>query len=788
MTNSSIIENRKSSMSFLLIGLTFVLSSFRSLFLYFWHDDFALFYTIKQGICNSAWPWPYNRYCFSYGELYKVFGYNPFPYFALGFLLIGATYFIVYIFCRRFLNKFASLSVSLLLSAGFIGATNLTYAYSIITIYLSLLVFVLSLYFLDFNRFKSLFVSILLFFISIVFFPARGSTYIFIYLSAIFLFFGYKTKTKFKLFFSFLALLVFLFVYFYLPYTETGKLFMVLGRSGYPGLSISFLSTKIQNFFGTISYFIFDERFKNLDPNRIFVGIGIFVYMFVSSILKFKQKKKFAWMIFSILWLVFLYIPQGLVTDWVLDSTNRYIIFPYIGFVLFLGGVLHGTKITKEKVFVTIFIFVLVVANLFRGNIYLKSVQVASNERRQFYSSLRSYIHSVPGDSVFFFTAPQKYMGQLADFMRVGFYPTETSISSELDFNMAKVKVVTESDLFTRMWRDGNVPSNRLYAFYWNGSKLIDTTEESRDLLAKNISRSNKIYLKSQKDEFVMTGFIPTIPTTMVLRLKADVHDFVPPLDKCTDCISADVGISHYLDFIRISEGLRNEVTIAATSSSEGTDPKSMTDVSFQDSYWLGERDWFEGVKPVITLSFKSSNLLDGIIIKGQSEVRKPKKVEVKLDGINVNTEMSTFKDGVIKVLFPKRRLKLIEIKIIETGGDRPSISDINLIPAGFGDIDPNLVQKVRISPVQHIETNSDKSALLALLKSGVTACVEWSSKSYGKGVIPFILHADGLERDYTFDLPSMGLDTPTIRVGCLDYPVTVHLDLVRYRFLSDNK
>ncbi len=512
-------------------GLT-SLSSFRVLLLYFWHDDFSVLYNAHSQVC--LFDWPYDAYCPIFGFLYSLFSYNATPYFLIGFTLLIAAALSLYFLAEVIFNKHIAIIMASLFSAGYISAANSLSAYSIITTNLSLFLLFLSLTllikFLKSGSIKQLFWSILLFALTINIFPARAFMYIVICLLAIPIFRSEKhISLKKALIVGFLLVINFAFTFFLVPYIKTGNPWFVWSRAGDPVVNQNFAAVQVNNYLLTASSILFPDALESrlhLDISEIKLlrlTIAVFAHLLLVVFLwkNRRNRRKVALIFFALIWILSQYIPQALVTGWKLDSTDRYIIFPYIGFIL-LTGIFLEIKPRLGKLIIALFIIMIT----FFSYEYFVPFASASRKREGFFTALRAETAQIPDGSVFYFDAQGvKTRNDLADFMRVGAYKSEVTLALELAVNPDKVSIVVGEEELLKRINNKSIDQRTIFGFFYDGKKLINTTDTLRSVLSgqnKIVKYEKTISLEGDGKRdlpIVIENFYPVLPSALNLKI-----------------------------------------------------------------------------------------------------------------------------------------------------------------------------------------------------------------------------------------------------------------------------
>ncbi|QQG43485.1 MAG: discoidin domain-containing protein [Candidatus Daviesbacteria bacterium] len=793
---------------FLIFLITF-LAYHKTFFFYFWHDDFSILYNAANKIC--PFNWPFNSYCPVFENLYQLFNFNPAPYFILGFILKFILGCFSFFLCKNlFGNKILSLLLaSLIVSVG--GEDSLLSFYSISeNIGISFLLLILLLI-NRFNENKSviyLIASGLLFFLSLYIFPIYSTGHILIILPiTLYLFWSrFKRLTLILLTFFILITLV---TYIWVPYKQSGQALQFWQRAGGHKITEEFIKLKFTNFIQTTGSFVLtdylesklriDFKIKNTDQIRLLTGYIINIAFLVFIWINRKDKKIFGLGIFAFLWIITQYIPKGLVTTTGLGSTDRHIFYPYIGFVLALGMVaLRNLKIGQ------IILTGVLILNLLQTNQFFGSFENDNRSRSHFYQQLRDFFPIKPDRAIIFIDSPRgEKQLQLGDFVRVGMHPSQSSLATKLNIKMENLILLTDSSDLIRYYDNPKFDRQFFYSFYWDGDKLVNTTNQARDFLQNhqgiitevNVASKTQFIKNSQnmwtgKNNGVSFTFdtMPILPTHLSLILKAtDPEIPLPYTQSCFNCTKDPMLFKKVLNSITISRSIKQTTEILVSNSDTETTPNNLIDFDL-NSFWRAERSpWFQGIKPVISLKLKEPTDIDGVIIYASSKFRIPKSFEVFTDGKKVDYNLE-YSNGKSKILFKNTKVKNLSLKILSTEGDSPLVEEISFIPTGYSDINLDTIDQIRHSPAGAIETPTDREVLKNYTFFGVDSCIKWQSPGFGEGMVNLLLKIDGSVHTYSVILPAMGINKPTLTIDCLTYPVDLELISASLIFLGNNK
>lgn len=791
-------NNGLAAFSIFLIGL---ISQFKSLHFYFWWDDFSMLYNAQNKVCLFEWPFTSN--CPPYQFLYNIFGYNSLPYFVLGIILRILLGYFFYIFTKRlFKSEIALLASFLIVSIG--GEDMMMTFYSIWenSALCLLMIVLIKLYDWNIKKRIDIVVAIIAFGISLALFPIYSTAHIgivFVFLLLV------KSKLRNKL--SLLVPILFFILitvvtYVLVPKFQGGDATLAIKESNSMKLTMSDVFRKSKDFCIASTSFVFTDYFerhipssfrtKHLDNIRAIVGFIAYLSLLYLILRKIKIGEDYKVGLFGLSWILFQYIPRGLVTEYAFSSVDRHIFFPYLGFALILGFILNKTKQGSVPLLI---LGLLIISNIFHTNELYGRLVWVNTQRAKFHKTLRQYVDKVPRNSVFFFNAPRGKAGEeLGTFVRAGMLNHEASIATTLGININDITLTTDSDELNKFISEGKVKPDNYFGFYYDGQKLIDQTIESRMILKGMVEPiKQKMYLSQttiitedieQKEwagqnpdlKFNIEKLKTILPTKIYFVLEAQMPDIsVPYTQGCVNCVYNQELFSKSLEYLTLSKQLKKQFQVVAEEGYENTSPSYLNDNNLS-TYWLPPRsDWYAGKKPVITLNFNKKVNIEGLVIYSGSKIRMPTMFKILIDGKEKQNTVVDY-SGKKKVLFEQSLASSVEITILNTLGDSPLVEEVGVIPTNFGDIDLDEIDRIGNSPAELIKTEKDKKILKQYLTLGGNACLKWEDSVYGVGKKDFNIFLDGTIRKYVIEIPALGNSTPNFYIGCLNYPVKIKL------------
>lgn len=792
----------------LLIAAVAFLALGKTLHFYYWWDDFSFFYNAKNNICPFYWP--FNTYCPVWAGLYSFLGYShPSYWFALAIFLKIIFAFLFFVLTSRLFNKKIAILLSILtVSLGGEGCMMTFYTISESFGLIFLVLILLALSRVAKKGFGYLVLGLILFYLSLTLFPIYSTAHVFLVFAFMFLYLKDILKKSTFVVASIVLFLITINTYIGEPFRQSGNPFAAWNKAGGGQLSTQFIKGKVKYYFSTTSAFLFtdymegklpvDFRRAHTEEARIWIGVLLNLAFFFFLFKNRKNSRLFKLGLFSYLWLVTQYLPRGLVTSYGLSSNDRHLYFPFIGFVMILGVL----AVRKPK-FTLPIMLLLLISNLLHTNYYFSPYVEINKDKAVFFKEFREYMGSnIPHGATVYFDAPRgKISYDLGIFVRAGMHPNEASIATELSVKIEDIKLYTSSLVLSQKIKQGEIDADKFYTFYWDGENLHDNTAKARAML-KGLSLTEGInthqgatftYNKELKNwtgvnpgiNFEIDNFQPLVPSKYYLSLKANLPSFSLPYSQgCTSCSLGSGQLTHSLNYLNYSRLLKNSVSVEVSNAGEDSVGDYLIDNDL-NTYWMADRSlWFEGKKPIISLTFSRETNLDGLIIYAIfTKYTVPTEVKLKANGRLVEGVIFENDNGRIRLLAKMNKVRLLEVELLKTLSDMPMAAEVELIPLGFSDIDPDLVQKVADFPAASISTLEEKQALSYYLASGAKACLKWSSPEYGDGQTDFTFYVDNNWHTYELVFPIWGIDSPKLTLGCLNYPVDIIFSSARINF-----
>jgi len=784
-----------------------VISSRKVTGFYFWHDDFSVLYSARTSQCIFSWP--YSSYCNIFSLLESIFGFSAQYYFLAGIILFVFSSLAFLFFARQLFNSSVSFFLAVIYSTAFYGGETFFEAYDAITAYSSLGFLFLSFGILikslsgkQVNR-KMYFASLSFFVASLVVLHARSATYVVGYLLVLFLFSDARTPKKIRL--AVLPVLFYLIFYLAVPLISARS---VTGSGSLAQYLFEFNALeKIDFFLQNIGSILFTsstleiigvEKVDFLVHLRRLTGGGLFL-SFIYLTWTARKKGFVKTRIFALLLIGFLYIPYAVRSNWVFAGSHRYFL-PTVPGLLVAWGTLAGKRVwVYASVALAIFSFI-------QANSMFEEHLAKGTEREAFYSQLQRELPSLPEGATIFFEFHQDVKIRSADFFRVGFTPSESSLGALYGVDYEKLTLLTSSDELRSFYSESAIDPERFFSFYYDGNFITNTTRISRAILEnggvirENINLRQEFELvesredsltsgKTLEKEFTIEGLVPTLPWRVGVKMKADFPEIILPYTQgCSgSCDVEEDQLLRLFSYLSNANEFRRRTAVSANISGERTSSGNLMD-NDKGTYWIVDRSaWYEETPHVLRFQSDVDTVFSGIVIYSSLGHRAPRHFLVSVDGREIDNDVSAFDSGVIvKLSNGPVNGRALELAILNPDSDDlPVLYEALPVSLESDRLDYDLVEKVENAPAAKISSEQELKGLGEYLASGAKACIRWKTDLGAEGLETLTLQVDGVERVYTADLPAMGTQSPRLSISCLDFPVEFTLSEVSAIFFG---
>lgn len=551
----------------------------------------------------------------------------------------------------------------------------------------------------------------------------------------------------------------------------------------------------------------------------LYAGIAFLILCF--SLIWSLPHKKLSLLFFF--WMVFNLAAYGAyIPIYAYPSDNRYLLqsfIPLIG-LLSLWSYSIWEKMKPSKfAFVPVAIVLLYGAmNLYSSVSWQQKILAhRSLPSKRFFTELKQYVPNFPKNSIFYFYIPDKPFAKVHydNGFSVAQMPEETAIAWRYGLDRYDFSLVNSFiDLKTKMAHK-NIPIEYVYAFVANPDQLVNVTDELRKLLKEGSSVEEKMNLTSEvkfsgQNQLGLnpiniypknvSSLAPLKITLSVKGIAFTPKDNSYPLyfGESQGSISDSKLRMHYLDFRNWRDNFYKTAKVAASTSWRSYTPELMLDKDPQ-TFWEADRVAWDDRNQGFTVDLGQVISVGGIFYKNGPASLTPTRFEIltSIDGNNftliktVDADI-TQKEKMQKIVFDSTQARFIKITFRETQyKDAPGVSEIEIIPDAFKDIDPLLAENFFRTPFSRVNSLKEWQEILNRFWDNGLVEISWKTDFSERtittvsSIIP--LAYDGQERLVTIEIPAGGEKLEHVKITPLTIPGTLTVSKVIYQHLPLN-
>ncbi len=738
--------------------------------MYFWQDDSALIFRLQNPVGQmgsfglSIWGdrGSYRYLAIPFIPFYPLFHLEPFGYFVVGLL----TYFIAtlcfFYFAKEiFREKKLATIASFIFAAGYVGSDMMFRIINSWQSNIGLVLSLLSLYFYtrftNKNENKYYFLSLLFYLgsIELVFIRSHSLVASIVILGLIF--------RKRSFLGSIFRLLPFVLL-FYLWYlknpsfvapglNETGLFATLFGTAG-NSLFPSILSGKLISLFGnytpwlilivTAAFFVYLNR--RIERNKIFLVLGFLgstAALFVNYLIYlqkyywYKDLGSFASATIGVL-AIFNITYSGLLA-WrnnnrigkilivgsvvlmsqifgyfiqyptsIFPTTHRYLYFTLIGYSLIYSGLF---SLLSKKVYYTLSFFLVVTNIILSLNYQVMVLHDRSEPTRVFYQTLMKNVQKVDKGSIFYFDVSDDpfYQKQFGDFFSVGSMPESTALAIYYGLDRDDIVYLTNFDELVSILSQNPEKINRVYAFYYGHSGLINETQILRDLLVNKNQRVTPNVSKGLEEGlkiFPEKGLSSQGYLEVNFNAKVKIDKEKLSLVKKHDMTETEKNL--ILSYFDARKRFYNEVNVESLSEWKYQEVSNLKDAD-TDTAWRGHRIyWDDNEHDQLIIDLGRNETVSRFVWTNWTPSLTPTsyRLEASKDGENwsevVKVENGQEKNSSQRVVesFIPVEARFMKMDITATlTNDSPAISEVEVIESKYGSIDLQEVNDFLQSP-----------------------------------------------------------------------------------------
>jgi len=452
----------------------------QTLFMYFLHDDYAVYYLFQQG---KILGYPYQINSLLANAAISLFGLNSAAYFMLAIIL----FFIVSIIFKNFIylltkDRAISFICAALFASGYVGqrAIEMFLGNGIVTLP-ALTFFFLCLIglikYVNLQKNKWLLLSLLSFALTLEIAPHRHASFFIVNLGVLVLFLSRKRVKKF-----FILAIMFGALTFVELFVHPTKLLLGYETGSSSNFIVSILSTinskNILNLFGSFWNSVYPVN-NNSSP----VTAGVILFLFIVSLLLLKVPKyDRAVKIMLVLILGSLLTFFMAVPDLVLESEHRYLLT-----VSYASAIIPLTLISRsgKKMAAILIASAIILLRLSSGVISQREfVNSYSRHSKNIFSQIKTYIPIINSPVAIYIEGSTKALNfAVGDAFRVGVLPSEAAVAVHYKTSMENIILPESLSQMEEVFSKNKMSLNDIYTFIYDGNSLKDTSLTTRRLI-----------------------------------------------------------------------------------------------------------------------------------------------------------------------------------------------------------------------------------------------------------------------------------------------------------------
>lgn len=676
-----------------LIPLVAILAFWQIYKLYLGYEDLALFYMLQhrvEALAELAKQPNFNIYRHHFWLIpwqFKLFGYNPLPYYVISVLTYIASGFTLYWFVRKLASPKSALVAAAVFMSGYFGLETIWWsAFNGHQTYLVIILLLASSGFLieyaKKGQFPEYLVSLVLFVITIFLFQFRAFLLFFPPLITLGLFRRPIRKAMYES----------------LPFITIFALAMV--KAAGSGLSnIAHSSTLplldgIKAVVGNIgasvvplSLFVSEEL-----AIPIFIVVGLAVIGLLAK--QAKRSQAFTWV------LGYLVLTSAATVGSVFlggspilvyENSVRFITPIFLGIAIAIG--LSYEYFGKQK-YTSAIIYGFVVLNIVLANFYIATRSGRHSELKTFYTSLKREVAQLSEKSVIQIGFLRNSIGSFTPGYVV---PPDAYIAGLYGKQLGDVKLSRSFDESIDYLRSNHLSEKNWFFFNYDHGEIENMSQQLREVLRKGENTPQPKY-----------AFAPVL-------IEFEVTAVSKPIDPA--CSVND----RFLDQIILQ---KTALTDARVNSTPQLAPHNATDLvdSSYDKSWTA-LDW--KTTPGFELSLTQPVTISQIRwpeLPGRRTGRMPAnyRLEISNDG-------KVWQEVVIGKTFPPTPLRFVKLAINKTiDGRPPQIDELDIFGEPLSEDEYKEFISLKNSPIACVRTEAVKERLLSSFNKTVTFPMKW--------------------------------------------------------------
>lgn len=538
-----------------------------------------------------------------------------------------------------------------------------------------------------------------------------------------------------------------------------------------------------------------------IDVFANFIGGTFLILALATFLVVFRNKQKIGLLLFFLVsWLSFNALAYSVYLPFTpFETIHRYLVHSLAAYSLFLPlAIFNFTQILSKKrafIFATVIVSLFVILNVSLSIDYQKKFIIGKSiPTKRFYEKLRSLVHRIEKNTVFYFDVADDEVSQqhFRDFFSVGSMPDTTAIAIRYGVDRYDLHETNDFDEFLSIIAKEKTPQDKIFSFFYRNGELVDTSQTIR----YRLENGEKLVLGSRL-EFPNIDFSTATPIILEIEAKAKLINRLTgatcPINVSTQ--DKKLIFEYLLSRDNLKEGLK-----VKTSSQEKYQKSLFLADNRVDTLWRGNRGWWhENRKEEIFIDLGVTKSIGQFIwINGYSN-STPTDYELLSSTDRKNwrlikhfkSDIRRANGAVIIENFPPKGTRYLKMVINKTfDNDSPAISEIEIIEENFIGINRQNVQILENKSMDCIENREELSFLQDYInKAGIMTNLIWRTNKHSgwstENVRDFRLIPDGLYHKYEIILPAGGTEFEYLKI---EPTVPIEINVYRVKLIAPDK
>lgn len=521
-----------------------------------------------------------------------------------------------------------------------------------------------------------------------------------------------------------------------------------------------------------------------------------------------------------------------------LETISRYLTHSLVPLAIFIPLIAFQNS---RILLIGISGLIIIVNLLLSVNYQSNFIQEKTDPTKKFYKQLKTFLPKIEKGSILYFDVSNDPLAkeQFKDFFSVGSMPDSTAIAVRYGIDRYDIKIAKDFNELKDLIIKSNTDLENVFSFFYKPNQLVETTQT----LKKNLINGKEVNLdigSASLSSIVYQGTNSTLylnplltkenisfPSVSPLFLKITarvsmknyhvkfpIRDVTPIYrgqdlttffqDHDGDCSETSAfKKGQIFKYLLAQKNFLDNVKVEVDSEEKGFDKSSLVDNNI-NSIWRGSRGKWHFDKPEsINLDLGEERKISQLKWRNGYANSTPTRYLVELSGDGrdwkkvkrINTNQKIEPQDEISENFDPTPARFVKMTIYKTfDGDSPGISEIEVVEAGFENINSREAEKLKKHPFACIkEPGKTVEALNFTQKRGLGLTIDWKTDkdvSEDKNKIVYYLIPDGQFHTYEVLISAGGTIFKSLKVGPTLGPAEVEitsLSLVSVTYESIN-